>query len=70
MTLAQWSVSWPYVVRRFQPTDAQTGQPSGPVTDAYVTPDANHGHRTAAFGLDDYRVSSIAGGSIWFTPKV
>lgn len=72
MTLAQWLKSWPYIGRHFINGSLSqfTRYPDG--THVYVVSDAGSGQdhtRTYAFDLDDYRVTSVSGGSIWFTPK-
>lgn len=72
MTLAQWLQSWPYVGRHYidHRLGERTKMPDGRHT--YVVADALSGEdstRTWAFDLDDYAVSSVSGGSIWFRPK-
>lgn len=76
MTLAQWNASAQSFGNTrgavpFVPTDASTGRASGPPTGAYVVPDCDaiRQIRTYLFALDDYRVSSVTGGSIWLIPK-
>lgn len=69
ITLGEWLQSWPtigrhYIDGRLQP---YTAVPDG--LHVYVVADASHGARIQAFDLSDYRVTSVAGGSIWFTPK-
>lgn len=58
MTLAEWAEKWPYLVRE---------HPSG----AMHTPDTTIATtvRSLAWQLTDYRVSSVAGGTIWFTKR-
>jgi hypothetical protein len=58
MTLAQWAEGWPYRL-----TLHQTGMAS--------VPDwaGDESYRAKAWGLTDYRVSSVSGGSIWFAPR-
>ena len=59
-TLAQWSQDWPYRVRPFPASDGVM----------HVTPDtcdAAPGLRAEAWYLSDAIVSSVQGGSIWFT---
>lgn len=58
-TLAEWSTHWPYQVLQH-------------ANGCMWTPDStNHaeGIRAAAWRLSDYRVSSVSGGSIWFTKR-
>lgn len=58
MTLAEWAQGWPHTVQQ---------HPNG----GMWTPDTyDNGHyRFLAWQLLDYRVSSVTGGSIWFTPR-
>jgi hypothetical protein len=69
MTLERWLESWPYIGRNvvqdkpgaFAAPDGQSG---------YVVADAPREHiRTWAWDLDDYLVSSVQAGSIWFVPR-
>lgn len=71
MTLAEWLRGWPY---KGQNWTSRTG--GGPIADgpdgrsAYVVADSPREHaRTWAWDLDDYLVSSVTGGSIWFRPR-
>lgn len=59
MTLAQWAEQWPYVIRQV-----------GSTADVLVTPDTTHESRSQAFWLEDYLVSSVSGGSIWFRRRL
>ena len=59
MTLAQWAKLWPNKVQQH------------PTTKQWYTPDSVHtAHRPGAWSLDDYLVSSVCGGSIWFLPRL
>lgn len=76
MTLAQWNASAQAQgdtrgAVPFVPTNAQTGQPSGPASGAYVVPDTDaiRQVRTSLWSLEDYRVSSVSGGTIWLIPR-
>lgn len=70
MTLERWLRGWKYAGQNWR---AGSPDPMGATPDgvsAFVVPDDPFGHtRTWAWGLEDYRVSSVTGGSIWFTPK-
>lgn len=73
MTLQQWLQSWPSVGRHYYQGMDISNSAFTPVPDgrhAYVVADHSHGARTQAFDLEDYRVSSVSGGSLWFLPKV
>lgn len=59
MTLTQWAEKWPYRVTYIGRSEA-------------ITPDILRGdnsYRTLAWSLEDYRVSSVTGGSIWFMKR-
>lgn len=60
MTLQEWSKLWPYTVQQHK-------------LGAMWTPDTSlirYGTiRRQAWSLSDYRVSSVSGGSIWFTKR-
>lgn len=58
MTLAQWAAEWPYAVAIHANGLSWTPDRTGVET-----------LRTKAWGLSDYRVSSVRGGSIWFMPR-
>lgn len=63
MNLTQWAKNWPYTVNPFHDS-----------TDIMWTPDTseyrvNPQYRALAWSLDDYRVTSVSGGSIWFCKR-
>lgn len=70
MTLAQWSTHWPYRVTVGQSAleAAACGRTIDDLPNATmaVTPDSIDAVRSGAWSLEDYRVSSVRGGSIWF----
>jgi hypothetical protein len=78
MTLAQWLETWPYTGQRVFFTDfAKTGGRIGlgPIGESpnlhlgYVVPDTVADSRALAWCLSDFRVVSVSGGSMWFSPK-
>lgn len=74
MTLAEWAGETGLRVRPFAPTDAHTGQVTGPETGAMlVSQDATWGLngrlKYSLHHLSDYVVSSVTGGTIWLIPR-
>lgn len=74
MTLQEWIDSTGLAVRPFVPTDATTGRPSGPATDARTVP------AVSVWGLcgmsqwnlhhlSDYVVTNQTGGTFWLVPR-
>lgn len=57
MTLKEWAAKQPYIVRQHEA--GAWWIPDGPLVD-----------RAGAWNLSDYRVSSVAGGSIWFMKRL
>lgn len=74
MTLNAWIESTGIRVKDFIPTDANTGQASGPATGAKTLYQGDvYGlcgkSRWDLYHLDDYIVSSVSGGTLWLIPK-
>jgi hypothetical protein len=57
MNLSQWAAKQPYRVEWFD------------YRNVAVIPDQNIVDRWAAFHLEDFTVSSVTGGSIWFVRR-
>lgn len=61
MKLSEWAEGWPYRLQMH-------------VSGACSVPDslesrADESYRAKAWRLEDYLVSSVSGGSIWFIPR-
>ena len=73
MTLSQWSAQWPYRVLAGNTAleAATSGRSLGAVPNAAVavTPNGDNSLRSGAWSLEDYRVSAVQGGSIWFVRR-
>lgn len=59
VTLKEWAEGWPYRLHKWHDSTI------------YSVPDSvlDKSWRAQAFSLDDYVVSSVCGGSLWFVPR-
>lgn len=70
MKLQDWLSAWPYGGRNYV-----DGAGFGPFNEApngvalYAVADCGATGRDEAWHLEDYRVSAVSGGSLWFYPK-